>query len=67
MTPHPTSRSSRKSMVGVASATRADVALAQLTLSAAGIRYVIATDPIDRTAQVLVDPADAEDAAAVLF
>jgi hypothetical protein len=38
-----------------------------LTLSAAGIRYVIATDPIDRTAQVLVDPADAEDAAAVLF
>ncbi|HEY9377044.1 MAG TPA: hypothetical protein VIQ02_08125, partial [Jiangellaceae bacterium] len=45
-----------KSMVAVASATRTDVALAQLTLSAAGIPYVIATDPIDLTTQVLVDP-----------
>ena len=67
MTPHPTSRVSRKSTVAVTSATRTDVALAQLTLSAAGIRYVIVTDPVDRTTQVLVDPADAQDAAAVLF
>ena len=67
MTPHPTRPFSRKSMVAVASATRTDVALAQLTLTAAEIPYVIATDPIDHTAQVLVDPADAEDAAAVLF
>jgi hypothetical protein len=53
-------------MVTVASATRTDVALAQLTLSAAGIAYVIATDPIDLTTHVLVDPADAEDATVLL-
>ena len=68
MTTQPTSRFSRNSMVSVAEySTRSDVGLAQLTLFAAGIPYVIATDPTDLTAQVLVDPADAKDAAAMLF
>jgi hypothetical protein len=68
MTAHATSRFSSNSMVAVAEySTRSDVGLAQLTLFAAGIPYVIATDPIDLTAQVLVNPADAKDAAAILF
>ena len=67
MTTPPTGRFLQSSMVAVASATRSDVAQTQLILSAAGIPYVIATDPIDLTLQVLVEPADARDAAAVLF
>jgi hypothetical protein len=55
-------------MVSVAEyPTRSDAGLAQLSLFAAGIPYVIVTGPVDRTAQVLVSPADLEDAAAVLF
>jgi hypothetical protein len=55
-------------MVAVAEySARSEVGLAQLILFAAGIPYVIATDPIDLTAQVLVNPADANDAAAILF
>ena len=67
MTTDPTSGFSGISMVAVASATQRDVGLVELTLFAAGIPYVIATDPIDLTMQVLVNPADAKDAAAILF
>jgi Putative prokaryotic signal transducing protein len=63
-------------MVAVGSyATRSDAELAQTVLAAAGIKSVVAADdaggayPFDLTgggARLLVDEADAEDAAAVL-
>jgi hypothetical protein len=43
-----------------------DSCSAKLTLFAAGIPYVIAIDPIT-SPDVLVDPADANDAVAILF
>src|SRR5262245_22177193 len=67
VTTSPTHRFSHSSMVAVAQySTRSEVGLAELTLFAAGIPYVIATDPVDLTEQVLVNPADLEDAAAIL-
>jgi hypothetical protein len=53
-------------MVTVASAMQGDIGLAQLILFAAGIPYVTITDPLDHTFQLLVDRADAQDAASTL-